>query len=91
MSRITISLPAPVAAALEREARRRRVSVSQVARESIEANLGLTEDTWREPAFIGLWNDMGLGPIPPMSDRVDALLAETWAQDIYDDAFSGDR
>jgi hypothetical protein len=91
MSRITISLPSSVAAALQREAQRRRLPVSQVAREAIETNLGLTDETYQEPAFIGLWDRMGLGPVPPMSDRVDELLAETWAQDINDDAFSGDR
>jgi hypothetical protein len=40
MKRTTISLPDDLAAALEREARRRGVPVSQVAREAIEARLG---------------------------------------------------
>lgn len=89
MTRITISLPSDVAAALEREARRRRVPVSQVAREAIEANLGLTEGTWKEPAFIGVLADFE--PMGPVSDRVDELLAATWARDIEADAFNSDR
>lgn len=40
MQRITISLPDEVAAALGREARRRRLPVSQVAREALDAHLG---------------------------------------------------
>jgi predicted transcriptional regulator len=40
MKRTTISLPDDLAAALGREAARRRTSVSQVAREAIEARLG---------------------------------------------------
>ena len=43
MKRTTISLPDDLAAALDREARRRGVPVSQVAREAIEARLGRTE------------------------------------------------
>ena len=40
MKRTTISLPDDLAAALEREARRRGIPVSQVAREAIEVRLG---------------------------------------------------
>jgi metal-responsive CopG/Arc/MetJ family transcriptional regulator len=40
MKRTTISLPEDLAAALEREARRRGIPVSQVAREALEARLG---------------------------------------------------
>jgi predicted transcriptional regulator len=40
MKRTTISLADDLAAAVEREARRRRVPVSQVAREALEAHLG---------------------------------------------------
>ena len=41
MRRTTISLPEEVSDAVEREARRRRVPVSQVIRESVEAQLGM--------------------------------------------------
>ena len=49
MRRTTISLPDDLADALARESRRSRVSVSQIAREAIEARLG------RRPLpFIGI-------------------------------------
>lgn len=38
MKRITVSLPGELAAAVEREAHRRRVSVSHVIRERLKAN-----------------------------------------------------
>jgi hypothetical protein len=40
MKRTTISLPDDLFAAVDREARRRRVPVSQVAREALGAHLG---------------------------------------------------
>lgn len=40
MRRTTISLPDDLAAALEREARRRAISVSQVARDALVHHLG---------------------------------------------------
>lgn len=54
MKRTTISLPDDLAAALEREARRRRVPVSQVAREAIEARLGWNDATPPDIPFIGI-------------------------------------
>ncbi len=59
MRRTTISLPDDVAAALEREPRRRRVPVSQVAREAIEARLGLDEEGPRDIPFIGIGDSAG--------------------------------
>jgi hypothetical protein len=81
MKRITISLPDEVAAALGREAARRRVSVSQVAREAIESRLGWVEDGPREIPFAAL----GSGP-GNVAERVDEILAHEWA-----DAILGDR
>ena len=40
MKRTTISLPDDLAARVEREAKRRRVSVSQVTREALESRFG---------------------------------------------------
>ena len=40
MKRTTITLPDELATAVQREARRRRVSVSQVAREALESRFG---------------------------------------------------
>jgi predicted transcriptional regulator len=87
MRRTTISLPDDLAAALDREARRRRVPVSQVAREAIEAWLGLSDESPREIPFIGAaeshdstWSAADL----------DEFLAQTWADEIYRDAFNRD-
>ena len=54
MQRTTISLPNDLAAALAREARRRGVPVSQVAREAIEARLGRAPGEVRDLPFIAL-------------------------------------
>ncbi len=54
MKRTTISLPDDLAAALEREARRRRVPVSLVAREALEARLGRTATARRDLPFAAL-------------------------------------
>ena len=87
MKRTTISLPDDLSAALDREARRRRVSVSQVAREAIEARLGLSDESPREIPFIGAaeshdstWSAADL----------DEFLAQTWADEINRDAFNRD-
>ena len=82
MKRTTISLPDDVADALEREAFRRRIPVSQVAREAIEARLGLAGDGPRELPFAALF-DSGL---PPIADHDEDFLREHWP-----DAIAGDR
>jgi metal-responsive CopG/Arc/MetJ family transcriptional regulator len=82
MKRTTISLPDDIAAALEREARRRRVPVSQVAREAIEARLGGTADGVRKVSFIGIVHSVE----PSMaSEDIEGFLAEHWAHDIARD------
>jgi predicted transcriptional regulator len=87
MKRTTISLPDELAAALEREARRRRLPVSRVAREAIEARLGWNQEGPREISFIGAaesqdskWSAADL----------DEYLAQHWADDIERDAFNRD-
>jgi predicted transcriptional regulator len=87
MRRTTISLPDDVAAALEREARRRRVPVSQVAREAIEARLGWAEEGPREISFIGIAES---GDSEWSAADLDEFLARTWADEIYHDAFNRD-
>ncbi len=89
MRRTTISLPDDLAAALEREASRRRVPVSQVAREAIEARLGWDDEAPRDLPFIGIGESEG-GPTN-FAEHLDEYLAEPWAKDIIDDAFAGDR
>jgi Arc/MetJ-type ribon-helix-helix transcriptional regulator len=82
MRRTTISLPDDLAAALEREAARRRTSVSHVAREAIEARLGWSGDTPRDLSFIGI-GDSGS---TDTAARADEILEAEWA-----DAILGDR
>ena len=78
MKRTTISLPNDLAAALEREAARRRVPVSQVAREAIEDRLGMTGDGPRELPFASL----GASGLPGIANSDEAYLNEHWADAI---------
>jgi predicted transcriptional regulator len=88
MKRTTISLPDDVSAALEREARRRRVPVSQVAREAIEARLGLSDEAPRDLPFIGIAESKDSEWTAATSEE---FLAATWADAIERDAFDRDR
>lgn len=88
MKRTTISLPDDLSAALEREAGRRRVPVSQVAREALESHLGLTAKGERELPFIGMF-DGELGP--GGSEDLEKYLAQERDKDIERDAFLGSR
>ena len=88
MKRTTISLPEDVAAALEREAARRRVPVSQIAREAIEARLGLSGEEPRDLPFIGIAESRDSEWTAATSE---AYLARFWADDIERDAFNRDR
>ena len=78
MKRTTISLPDDLAAALEREAARRRVPVSQVAREAIEDRLGMTGDGPRELPFANL----GASGLPGIDDNDESYLREHWPDAI---------
>lgn len=88
MKRTTISLPDDLAVALEREAGRRRVSVSQVAREALEARLGWSASGPRDLPFaaIGASTD---GRSIAADD--EAYQRATWHEDIEIDADSGGR
>lgn len=88
MRRTTISLPDDLAAALEHEARRRRVPVSQVAREAIEARLGLLEEGPRDFPFIGIAESKDSEWTAATSEE---YLRRFWADDIERDAFNRDR
>ena len=89
MRRTTISLPDDLAAALEREARRRRVPVSQVAREAIETRLGLSEEGPRDIPFIGI-GDSG-GAFVGIAEYMDSgEFEKDYADEIYRDAFNRD-
>ena len=79
MNRITISLPEALVAALNREARRRRVPISQVAREAIEARLQSSNREKRVIPFAGIISS-GKGDI---AANFEEYLAATWA-DVID-------
>lgn len=73
MRRTTISLPDDLAAAVEREARRRKVPVSQIAREALEARLGRSSGK-RELTFAGL----GRSGHRTTARDAEELLAAEW-------------
>jgi len=75
MKRTTITLPDSLAAAVAREARRRRVSVSQIAREALEARLG--RETQRKLPFFGL----GRSGYRTTARDLDAILEAEWGRD----------
>ena len=77
MRRTTISLPDKLAAALDREARRRRVPVSQVAREAIEARLGLMPGIARKLPFAAL----GRSGHRSTARNLEEILGTEWAVD----------
>ena len=72
MRRTTISLPDELAAALEREARRRRTPVSQIVRESIEQRLG--RHGARELPFAAL----GRSGHRTTARDAESILADEW-------------
>jgi hypothetical protein len=77
MKRITISLPDTLATAVEREARRRRVSGSEVARQALAEHLGLSGDTRRSLAFAAL----GRSGRRDTAVRLEELLGAEWTPD----------
>ncbi|MBI4305394.1 MAG: CopG family transcriptional regulator [Chloroflexi bacterium] len=77
MKRTTISLPDNLAAALDREARRRGVPVSQVAREAIEARLGQTAGRPRKLPFAAL----GRSGHHSTARNLEKILQAEWAVD----------
>lgn len=77
MKRTTISLPDELAAAVDREARRRRVPVSQIAREALEERLRRAEGR-RQLAFAALGRS---GHRTTARDAEKILAAEWDARD----------
>ncbi|MBE7518604.1 MAG: ribbon-helix-helix protein, CopG family [Thermoflexaceae bacterium] len=78
MKRTTISWPEEIAEAVEREARRRRVSVSSIVREIVDERLGVTVRRPREIPFAGV----GASGEPPHAAALDDFLAKHWADDL---------
>jgi metal-responsive CopG/Arc/MetJ family transcriptional regulator len=54
MKRTTISLPDDLAGIVSREARRRRMSVSELAREALREHVGAKPDEPRMLPFVGI-------------------------------------
>src|SRR5579884_1835150 len=84
MKRTTVTIPDELAAALEREARRRRVPVSQITREALAAHLRLdgaapTPEVWpRIAELVERYEDFPLGG----ADASVVALAERIGTDL---------
>lgn len=78
MKRTTIVLSDDLAAAVEREARRRRVSVSEVAREAIAAGLGHRLEERRSLPFAAL----GRSGHRTTARDVETILDAEWGRDL---------
>jgi metal-responsive CopG/Arc/MetJ family transcriptional regulator len=78
MKRTTISLPDDLAAAIEREARREGVSVSEVVRKAVEAKLGRTNlEGKRHLPFASL----GRSGFKTTARDIDKILADEWTKE----------
>jgi Arc/MetJ-type ribon-helix-helix transcriptional regulator len=84
MKRTTVSLPDHLAGIVEREARRRNTSVSEIMRAALTAHFKL--DQPRELPFAAL----GHSGLPNAAQDIEEILARDWADDIYRDAFNRD-
>jgi len=78
MKRTTISLPDDLASAVEREARRRRVSVSEVARRALAEHLGMNGGERRPLPFAAL----GRSGQRNVARDAEEILAREWAEHI---------
>ena len=74
MKRTTISLPDDLAVVIEREARRRSVSVSEIVRQALAAHVGIGEGGVREIPFANL----GASGYHDTARRVREILADEW-------------
>jgi len=83
MKRTTVNLPEDLVWRLEREAKRRDASVSEVVRRVLSEHFGMNGNapSSRYAGIIGLF-DSGRRDV---SERMEELLAETWADDIERD------
>jgi Arc/MetJ-type ribon-helix-helix transcriptional regulator len=77
MKRTTISLPDDLAQALEREARRRSISVSEVTRDALTKQLGLTPGEPRDLPFAAL----GRSGHKSTARDMEELLEREWDDD----------
>jgi predicted transcriptional regulator len=77
MRRTTLSLPDDLTEALRREAHRRSVSVSAVARDALSKQLGLTAGEPRELPFA----ELGRSGHRTTARDMEELLAQEWDDD----------
>lgn len=73
MKRTTISIPEQLALAVQREARRRSTSVSEIAREALAAHLGLAGE--RRPLPFA---DLGRSGTRHTARQMEELMAGEW-------------
>jgi len=73
MKRTTVTIPDELALALEREARRRATSVSEVTRFALAAHLGLSGG--RRPLPFA---NLGRSGTHDTARRIDELMADEW-------------
>jgi Arc/MetJ-type ribon-helix-helix transcriptional regulator len=85
MKRITISLADDLAGIVEREARRRHTSVSDVVRAAITSHFKLDEP--RELGFANLYSNGSTDA----AERLEEILDTNWADWIKRDSFNSDR
>ncbi len=78
MKRATINLPDDLADLVDREARRRQTSFSEVVRLFIVQGLSGSKEKPREIPWAGLFHDPDMIP----AERLDEALAARWADDI---------
>lgn len=78
MKRATITLPDDLADLVDREARRRQTSFSEVVRQFILQGLSGSEQKPREIPWAGLFHDPDMVP----AERLDEELAAHWADDL---------
>ena len=76
MKRTTISLPDDLAKALEREARRRHLSASEIARQALAKHLGAAGEP-RELSFVRL----GRSGHRNTAREMEELIARDWDGD----------
>lgn len=81
MKRATITLPDDLADLVDREARRRQTSFSEVVRQYIVLGLSGSEEKPREVPWAGLFQDPDMIP----AERMDEELAARWADDLARD------
>jgi metal-responsive CopG/Arc/MetJ family transcriptional regulator len=80
MKRTTISLPDDLAQSLQREARRRDVSASEVTREALQTHLGLEPGHRRKLSFAAL----GRSGHASTARDMEELLEHEWNDDPRD-------